>query len=76
MVSWVVKVLEAMMKRVVSGIEPLERLGDVRAVDIGDEVDAQLRVWHRACSASVTITGPRSEPPMPMLTMSVMRLPV
>ena len=40
-VSCVVNVLEATMNSVVSGSQPLERLGDVRAVDVGDEVDAQ-----------------------------------
>merc|ERR1712000_408592 len=49
-VSAVVKVLEAMRKRVVSGSEALR--------------------------ASVTMTGPRSEPPIPMLTMVVSFLPV
>ncbi len=40
-VSCVVKVLEATMNRVVSGLSFLQRLGDVRAVDVGDEVDVQ-----------------------------------
>ena len=74
MVSWVVKVLEATRKSVVSGSNPLERLGDVGAVHVGDEVHAQVRACRRASAPCVTILGPRSEPPMPMLTTSVMRL--
>ena len=43
-VSWVVKVLEATMNSVVSGSTPLQRLGDVRAVDVGDEVRPEARL--------------------------------
>ena len=32
--------------------------------------------WAHGLRASVTINGPRSEPPMPMLTMSVIFSPV
>ena len=76
MVSCVVNVLDATMNSVVSGSQRAQRLGDVRAIDVGHEVQGADRSRGKGASASVTITGPRSEPPMPMLTTSVMRLPV
>ena len=57
-VSWVVKVFDATMKRVVSGSRLLERLGDVRAVDVGDEVRRAGRARRRASAPRSTITGP------------------
>jgi hypothetical protein len=41
-VSWVVKVLEAMMKSVLSGAHLAQDLRDVRAVDVGYEVKIQI----------------------------------
>ena len=74
-VSWVVKVLDATMNSVRSGSSLAQRLGQVRAVDVGDEVRAQALAWRRAASARCRPSpGPRSEPPMPMLTMSVIAL--
>ena len=75
-VSWVVKVLEATMKSVRSGSRRLQRLGDVRAVDVGDEVRRAARPASTGAAPRSTMTGPRSEPPMPMLTTSVIVLPV
>ena len=41
MVSWVVKVLEAIDEERRLRVEPLQRLGDVRAVHVRDEMDAR-----------------------------------
>ena len=42
-VSCVVKVFDETMNSVRDGIEPAQRVADVRAVDVGDEMAAQLR---------------------------------
>ena len=70
-VSCVVNVLEAIRNSVVSGSMTLERFSDVRSVDVRDECTFKPGLAY-GLRASVTICGPRSEPPMPILTMSVM----
>ena len=70
MVSSVVNVFDAMMKSVVSGLS-------ARTVSTGatpSTLDTKcMRGPSRAngVNASVAIAGPRSDPPMPMLTTSV-----
>ena len=60
-----VNVFDATTKRV-SQIQLEERLGDVRAVYVRHKnCTVAFRVGFKA---SVTMTGPKSEPPMPMLT--------
>ena len=51
-VSMVVKVFEAMMKSVVSGVEQLQRIGDMGAVDIGDEMQRAGRHGRAPAPAS------------------------
>ena len=46
----------------------------MRSINIGNKMHVQ--VIFVCFQASVTITGPRSEPPMPIFTTSVMALPV
>ena len=75
-VSWVVKVFDATMNSVVAGCSDPQRVGEVRAVDVRHEVHARAVVRCTAPAPAVTIAGPRSDPPMPMLTTSVMRRPV
>jgi hypothetical protein len=76
MVSWVVKVLEATMNSVVSGSRPLDRLG-IRWVPSTLETKCGRGLGLIGLvSAAQTIFGPRLEPPMPILTTSVMGLPV
>ena len=68
-VSMVVKVFEATRNSVRAGSSRRQRVADVGAVDVGDEVEARAVLpWARARDA---IRGPRSEPPMPILTTSV-----
>jgi hypothetical protein len=55
-------------------VEAGEQRGDVGAVDIGDEMHLEVRLL-LAASACAAMRGPRSEPPMPILTTSVMRSP-
>jgi hypothetical protein len=57
------------MRRVQRGQRALDR----RAVHVGDEMHAEAS-GSAPRSASATNFGPRSEPPMPMLTMSVTSL--
>mmetsp|Transcript_11067 Transcript_11067/g.37682 ORF Transcript_11067/g.37682 Transcript_11067/m.37682 type:complete len:209 (-) Transcript_11067:184-810(-) len=74
-VSWVVKVLEATTKSVVAG----SRARRVSAMCVPSTLLTKCTRRSRllyALRASVTITGPRSEPPMPMLTTSAIPLPV
>ena len=74
-VSCVVNVLDATMKSVLSG----SRLASVSARCVPSTFEtkcARSPACQYGLSASLAITGPRSEPPMPMLTTSVMRLPV
>mmetsp|Transcript_13495 Transcript_13495/g.39841 ORF Transcript_13495/g.39841 Transcript_13495/m.39841 type:complete len:243 (-) Transcript_13495:104-832(-) len=75
MVSWVVKVLEATMKSVVSACT----LRRVSAMCVPSTLLTKWTVMSRlekGLSASVTMTGPRSEPPIPMFTTSVIFFPV
>ena len=75
MVSAVVKVFEAMMKSVVSGFS----LSSAASMSWPSTFETKCicrRGWLYWRSARQTIFGPRSEPPMPMLTMSVIGLPV
>jgi hypothetical protein len=74
-VSWVVNVLDATMNSVRSG----SRSATVSARWVPSTLDtkwARIPGFQYGLSASVTITGPRSEPPIPMLTTSVIDLPV
>ena len=75
-VSCVVKVFEAIKKRVVSAFSG--RSTSCTWVPSTLETKWTLRSVPRVygLSASVTITGPRSLPPMPKLTTSVIFLPV
>ena len=68
-VSCVVKVLLATMNSVVCRPQAAQHRRDVVAVDVGDEVQPMPRLA-KASSAGTTICGPRSLPPMPMLTTS------
>ena len=58
------------------GVKALQRFGDVGTIDVGDKVYMQPWLGIGRQGSASTILGPRSEPPMPMLTMSVMALPV
>mmetsp|Transcript_47568 Transcript_47568/g.97269 ORF Transcript_47568/g.97269 Transcript_47568/m.97269 type:complete len:283 (-) Transcript_47568:172-1020(-) len=73
-VSCVVNVLEHTRKRVVSGSSPLSV--SVTCVPSTLETNFTSSSVAYDLSASVTMTGPRSEPPMPMLTACVNFLPV
>ncbi len=55
-------------------IHVLQHFGDMGAIDVRDKVHVEVVLYGR--SASVTMKGPRSEPPIPMLTTSVIGLPV
>jgi hypothetical protein len=75
MVSWVVKVFDATRNSVVPGFT----FFSVSAMCVPSTLDTKWEVMPGSLygrRASVTMTGPRSEPPMPMLTTSVMALPV
>ena len=75
MVSSVVNVFEETMKSVVAG----SRSRVASAKSVASTLETKRNVMSRALyafSASYAITGPRSEPPMPMLTTLRMRLPV
>ena len=70
-----VKVFEATITSVVSGSRPRV----VSYASVGSMLDrkrASRPSWARGFSASYTMTGPRSLPPMPMFTTVSMRLPV
>ena len=56
-------------------IESAQRVADVGAVDVGDEMAAQIAAARTAPSARVAMAGPRSEPPMPILMTSVIGWP-
>src|SRR5712691_6506138 len=74
-VSWVVNVFEATMKSVLAG----SRCFTVSARCVPSTLEtkcARNPSGQAQRIASQAITGPRSEPPMPMLTMSEIRLPV
>lgn len=58
---------------VVSGLL-FQHFRDVGAIDVRHKVHVQVVLYGR--SASVTMYGPRSEPPIPMFTTSVIALPV
>lgn len=55
-------------------VHVLQHFGDVGTIDVRHKVHIQVVLYGR--SASVTMNGPRSEPPIPMLTTSVIGLPV
>ena len=70
-----VNVFDAMRKRVVSALTSRS----TSAMWVPSTLETKWTLRSRlqyGLSASVTITGPRSEPPMPRLTMSVIGLPV
>ncbi len=69
MVSTVVKVLEAMMNSVRAG-SSRRRVSARWAASTFDTKCKRGPSWYGA-KAAVTMAGPRSEPPMPMLTTSV-----
>jgi hypothetical protein len=74
-VSCVVNVFEAMTNSVVSG----RRFFNVSTMCVPSMFETKCARGpfpRYGFSASVTITGPKSEPPMPMLTKSVIGLPV
>ena len=57
------------------GIDAREHVRERDAVDVGDEVHAEP-ARQSSANACTAMTMPRSDPPMPMLTMSVIGLPV
>ena len=59
------------MNSVVARIGRLQHVGEMAAVDVGHELAARARRAVKARSACTAMAGPRSEPPMPMLTTSV-----
>ena len=71
MVSAVVKVLDAMRNRVVSGRSVRSTVSSAWPSTLETKCK-RLPGWAWAASASTAICGPRSEPPMPMFTTSVM----
>ena len=74
-VSWVVKVFEATMKSVCSAFT--SRRVSARWVESTFETKKNFMLrFEYGVSAMFAMTGPRSEPPMPMLTTYLMRLPV
>mmetsp|Transcript_8986 Transcript_8986/g.14415 ORF Transcript_8986/g.14415 Transcript_8986/m.14415 type:complete len:228 (-) Transcript_8986:409-1092(-) len=75
MVSWVVNVLEAMRKRVVSGSQ-LFKISEIWVPSTLEQKNMFKSRLQYGLSASQTMTGPRSEPPIPMLTMLEMGFPV
>ena len=73
-VSCVVKVLEATMTSVVFGSRRLS----TGAMSWPSTLDTKWKLspgWRNSSSASTAICGPRSEPPMPMLSTSVNCVP-
>ena len=54
----------------------IEYFGNVRSINVRDEVEARARECRTGGSASVTMTGPRSDPPIPIFTTSVIAFPV
>ena len=71
----VVNVFDAMRKSVVSALTSRS----TSAMWVPSTLETKWTLRSRlqyGLSASVTITGPRSEPPMPRLTTSVIVLPV
>ncbi|CAM5452567.1 hypothetical protein SAVIM40S_00387 [Streptomyces avidinii] len=75
MVSMVVKVLEAMMNSVSAGSR--SRTASCRSAPSTLETKRTVRSRSaKARRASYAMAGPRSEPPIPMLTTFLMRLPV
>ena len=74
-VSSVEKDLEAMMKRVVSAWRPLRVSWRCEGSTFDTKCTLSFLVA-KALSASQTMAGPRSEPPIPRLTTSVIILPL
>ena len=74
-VSSVVNVFEQMMNSVSAGSR--SRVASTKSVPSTFETNRNVRLRRLKCrSASYAITGPRSEPPMPMLTTLRIGLPV
>ena len=74
-VSCVVKVLDTTM----NSVSAASRSRVASAMSVPSTLDTKRNCrsrWLKACSASYAMAGPRSEPPMPMLTTVRMRLPV
>ena len=78
MVSCVVKVLLATMMSVVSGFRLRSVLCSAQASGLLTKCTRTpvLPSLHSGARASAAMRGPRSEPPMPMFTTSVMARPV
>mmetsp|Transcript_9781 Transcript_9781/g.20303 ORF Transcript_9781/g.20303 Transcript_9781/m.20303 type:complete len:236 (-) Transcript_9781:235-942(-) len=74
-VSWVVKVFEAIKNRVVSGSTDL-RISLMWVPSTFEQKCILRSRFEYGLRASQTITGPRSDPPIPILTISVMDFPV
>ena len=74
-VSWVVKVFEATRKRVEEGLQ-IRRTSTSWVESILETKCIFRSRREKGLRASVTMTGPRSDPPMPMLTTSEMGWPV
>mmetsp|Transcript_11678 Transcript_11678/g.17487 ORF Transcript_11678/g.17487 Transcript_11678/m.17487 type:complete len:209 (+) Transcript_11678:1227-1853(+) len=74
-VSCVVNVLEAMRKRVVSASTSFSTSAMCVPSTLETKCTLRSRLQY-GLSASVIMTGPRSEPPIPRLTTSVIVLPV
>ena len=74
-VSWVVKVFEETIKSVSAGSR--SRTASAKSVPSTLDTNRSVRLRSLLCrSAWQAITGPRSEPPMPMLTTARIGLPV
>ena len=74
-VSWVVKVLLARATRVVSGLSPF----NVVRISAPSTLEIKCRWisgWANSWRAFTASFGPRSDPPIPILTTSVIALPV
>ena len=73
-VSWVVNVFDAIMNRVVSAFRSFTV--SARCVPSMFDTKCTFKSVLNGFNACVTINGPKSDPPMPTLTMSVILLPV
>ena len=67
-VSSVVNVFDDTMNSVSAASKPCTASTQIGAVDVGDEPELHARAGCTARSASYAIAGPRSLPPIPMLT--------
>ena len=75
MVSCVVKVLDAIINNVVSGSQT-SRTWDKSAASTFDTKWGVISLEPNGLRASQTIDGPKSEPPIPILTIDVIFLPL